>query len=96
MWRQQADKLTRRDDLRILPEVRKVLTITSDQKVCTSRVGALDKDVVVRIACHLEMGRGSDEMAVVLEELKQLKPQPFTHRQFGPGQHLSIFFEHRR
>jgi hypothetical protein len=48
-----------------------------------SRIGALKKDVVVRIACHLDMARGSDEMAVVLEELKRLKPQPFPKRQFG-------------
>ena len=70
MWRQQADKLTRRDDLRILPEVRKVLTITSDQKVCTSRVGALDKDVVVRIARHLDVARRINQMAAVLDELE--------------------------
>ena len=74
MWRHQADKFSGRDDLRILPEGRKVLTIAGDQKVGASRVGALNKDVVVRIACHLDMARGSDEMAVVLEELKQLKP----------------------
>jgi hypothetical protein len=73
VWRHQADKFTRRDDLRILPVGRKVFTIARDQKVCASRVGALDKDVVVRIACYLDMARGSDKMAMVLDDLKELK-----------------------
>src|SRR5208337_670822 len=73
----QADKLARRDDLGILPERREMLTITSDQKVGTSRIGALDKDVVVWIARHLDWTRRGNHMAVVLDELKQLQPQPF-------------------
>ena len=72
MWRNQADKFTGRNDLRILPEGRKVLTIAGDQKVGAGCVGALDKDVVIRIARHLDLARGSDQMAVVLDELKQL------------------------
>ena len=70
MWCHQADKFTGRDDLRTLPEGRKVLTIAGDQKVGPSRVGTFDKDVVVRIARHLDPARGSDQMAVVLDELE--------------------------
>ena len=70
MWRCQADKFTRRDDLRILPEGWKVLTIAGDQKVGSGSVGALDKDVVVRIARHLDLARRDDQMAMVLDELK--------------------------
>ena len=58
MWRHQADEFAGRDDLRILPVRRKVLAIAGDQKVGASRVGTLDKDVVVRIACCLDMARG--------------------------------------
>ena len=93
MWRHQADKIAGRDDLRILPVSRKVLAIAGDQKVGASHVGTLDKDVVVRVACYLDMARGSYEMSVVLDELKQLKPQPSSNGQFGSGQHLCIFFE---
>ncbi len=50
MWCHQADKFARRDDLRILPEGREVLTIAGNQKVGPSRVGTFNKDVVVRIA----------------------------------------------
>jgi hypothetical protein len=95
MWRHQADKFTGGDDLRILPEGRKVFTIAGDQKVGTSRIGALDKDVVVRIACHLDTARGSDKMAMVLDELKQLKPQSSPNRQFGPGKDFRILFQNR-
>ncbi len=43
MWCCQADKFTGHDDLRILPEDPKVLTIAGDQKVGAGCVGALDK-----------------------------------------------------
>ena len=66
----QADKFTGRDDFRILPEGRKVLTIAGDQKVGPSRVGTLDKDVVVRIARHLDVARRINQMAAVLDELE--------------------------
>lgn len=69
MWRHDVDKFTGRDDLRILPESRKVLTVAGDQKVGAGSVGALDKDVVVRIACHFDLARRSDQTAVVLDEL---------------------------
>jgi hypothetical protein len=77
MRRNQANKFTWRDDLRILPERRKVFTIAGDQKVGTSRIGALDEDVVVWIARHFDPARGAKQMTVVLDELKQLQPQPF-------------------
>lgn len=70
MWCRQADKFTGRDDLRILPEDPKVLTIAGDQKVGSGCVSALDKDVAVRFARHLDMARGGDQMAVVLDELE--------------------------
>ncbi len=70
MRRNQADEFTGRNDLRILPEGRKVFTITGDQKVVASHVGTLDKDVVIRIARHLDLARRNDQMAMVLEELK--------------------------
>ena len=95
MRRNQADKVTGRDDLRILPEGRKVLTITGDQKVGASRVGTLDEDVVIRIARHLDLARRNDQMAVVLEELKELQPQPSPNGQFRTGQHIRVFFENR-
>jgi len=80
MRRNQADKFTRCDNLRILPERRKVLTVAGDQKVGTGRIGALDEDVVVWIARHLDPARRGNQMAVVRDELKQLQPQPFPYR----------------
>ena len=70
--RNQGNEFTGRDDLRALPEERKVLTITGDQKVGASRVRTLDKDVVVRIARNLDPARRSNQMAVILDELKKL------------------------
>jgi len=62
----------RASGLRILPEGGKVLTITGDQEVGASRVGTINKIVVVRIARHLDSARRSDQMAVILDELRQL------------------------
>jgi hypothetical protein len=53
-WRNQADKFTWRDDLCVVPERRKMLAITRDQKVRTRRIRALDKDVVVWTARYLD------------------------------------------
>jgi len=92
----QADKFTRRDDLGVLPECWKVLTIAGDQKVGTRHVGALDKDVVVGIARHLDSARRGNQVAMVLDELKQLQPKPFPDGQFRTGQYIRIFFEYGR
>jgi hypothetical protein len=77
MWCRQADKLAWRDDLVVLPERRKVPGIAGDKEIGASRIDALNKDVVVRVARHLDPVRGANEMAVILDELKQLNPQPF-------------------
>src|SRR5579863_5036054 len=96
MRRNESDELARHNDFRILPECRKVLAVSGDQKVGTSRISALDKDVVVRIARHLDASRWANQMAVIFDELKQLQPQSSPNRQLGPGQHFRIFFEDGR
>jgi hypothetical protein len=70
MWGRHADKLARRDDLCVLPERRKVPAIAGDQKIGTSRIGALNKDIIVRVARHLDAAGGGNQMAVILDELK--------------------------
>ncbi len=93
MRRNKADKLPRRDDLRILPERREVLPIARDEIVGTSCIGALDKDVVVRIARHFEAAGWRNQVAVVLNQLKQLETQPPANGQFGTGQYIPVFFK---
>ena len=60
MRRNQGNEFTGRDDLRILPERRKVLPIAGDEKVGASRVRTLNEDVVVRIARHIKPARRSN------------------------------------
>jgi hypothetical protein len=54
MPRDQADKLARPDDFRILPERGDVLATPRHEIIGACRVGALDKDVVVGVARHVE------------------------------------------
>ena len=70
MWRNKTDKLARRDNLCFFPERRKVLAVAGDQKVGTTRIGALNKDIVVRVARHTDPAGGRNQMAVIFDETK--------------------------
>ena len=77
MWRYKADELARCNDLGLLPVLRKMPTISGDQVIRTSFVGAFQKYIVVRVTAYIQAARRGDDMAVVLDELEQLQAKPF-------------------
>jgi hypothetical protein len=80
--RGKADKFPRCNDLGFLPELRKVPAIPSDEVVGTGFVGALQKNVVVRVAAYVEAARRLNEMAVIPDELQQPEAEPPTYMEF--------------
>ena len=91
MRRYKADKVVGRDNFRVFRERRKVLAISRDEIIGTGRIGTFHKDVVVRIARHLKPPGGDNQMAMVLDQLEQLKTQPSANGQFGTRQDIPIF-----
>jgi hypothetical protein len=45
-------------------------------------ISAFDKDVVVRIARYFDPARGSNHVALILDELEKLKPQTLPNAEF--------------
>jgi hypothetical protein len=78
----EADKFAGRDDLSLLPELRKMPAISCDQVIRTGFVGAFQKYVVVRVTAHVQAARPGNDVTVVLDELQQLQAKPFTNTQF--------------
>jgi hypothetical protein len=71
--------------------------VLTQSPVSTARIiGALNKDIVVRVARHTDPAGGRNQMAMIFDEPEQLKPQAFPDGQFRTGQHIRIFFENGR
>src|SRR5437763_10228691 len=65
--------------------------VTGHEIVGTRGLGALQELVVVRVARQLERTRGSDGMAMALDQLEQLLAESFADFKFGAGEHLLVF-----
>ena len=50
--------------------------IAGNQVVCTRRIGAFEKHIVIRVTGDLKGARRSDNMAVVLDELQEVLANP--------------------
>lgn len=95
MRRDDTEKLTRRDYLRVLPELWEMAYVAGDQVVRASRIGTFNKDVIVSIFRHQWESRGPDEVRVILEELEQLLPKAAANHQLRPREHFLIFHQDR-
>jgi hypothetical protein len=67
-----ADKLARTDDLRLLPELRKIPQVAGYEVIGTRGIGAFHEDIVVGIAGNLQRPRRRYELGPVLYELDEL------------------------
>ncbi len=94
--RGQVDKVARRNDLCALPERGKMLLVACDEVVGAGGIGAFDKHVVIRVACHVKPTCRRDEMAAIPDQLQELKSKTFANGKLGAGKHVCIFFEDRR
>ena len=90
MGRCDIKKLTRADDLGVLPEFRKVALVVRQQVVCASGVGTFDEHVVFRIGRDLIQTRRCDNVTVVLDQLNQLLSQAPADLEFGPRQDRGV------
>jgi len=95
MRRSQPHKLSRRNHLRTLPERRKMLLIPCNQIVRASRVGTLQKHIVIRVAANIEPSCRRHNIAAVLNKLHQLQPHTLANPKRRPRQHIAILFQNR-
>jgi hypothetical protein len=76
-----ANEFTGRDDLALLPELRKMSAISCDQVVSNGFVAAFQKYIVIRVAAYVQTARRGDDMAAILDELEQLQTEPLADTQ---------------
>ncbi len=65
----EANKFSWRYYLGFLPENREMLLIARHEIVRASRVGTFEKYIVIGVAGHIKTTGGSDDVAVILDEL---------------------------
>lgn len=66
-------EFTAGDDLGLLPKGGKVAPVTGDEVVGSGSVGALQEFVVVRVVGDFQPVGWDDDVALVLDELKELQ-----------------------
>jgi len=89
----ETDKLARRYDLGLLPESGKMFLIAGHQIIRSGSIGAFQEYVVSGIRCHVESPSRRHRMAVILDELKQLQPEPLSDPELGTGEHFVVFLK---
>src|SRR5712664_3686601 len=90
------DELAGRDDLSFLPEFWKMSLVADYEIVSAGGIGTFEKDIVARINGDLKRLRGRNKVSAVLNELKQLKAEPFPNTEFRARQDCPVFQKDRR
>ena len=90
------DELAGRDDLGFLPEFWKMALVAGYEIVSAGGIGTFEKDIVARINGDLKRLRGRNKVSAVLNELKELKAEPFPNAEFRARQDCPVFQKDRR
>src|SRR5260370_8098957 len=98
LWNQMRgddiDELAGRDDLGFLPEFWKMALVAGYEIVSAGGIGTFEKDIVARINGDLKRLRGRNKVSAALNELKELKANPFPNAEFRTRQHCPSFQKH--
>src|SRR5260370_26384605 len=89
------DELAGRDDLGFLPEFWKMAVVAGYEIVSAGGIGTFEKDIVAGIMGDLKRLRGRNKVSAVLNELKQLKGEPFPNTEFRARQDCPVFHKDR-
>ena len=84
-------EFSRRDDLRVLPELRKVPLIAGNQVIGTGSVGTFHENVIGWIRGDQGQTRRRNDVGVILNQLDQLLTEAPADLQLGPSQNGRIF-----
>ena len=95
MGSDEVDKLTRSDDLGLLPESWEVTLVPRYQIICAGGVGAFQENIVVRVGRDCEVLDGLNLMRAAIDELKEAVPQAFANLQFWARKDGFVFGENR-
>src|SRR5260370_17199318 len=90
------DELAGRDDLGFLPEFWKMALVAGYEIVSAGGIGTFEKDIVARINGNLKRLRGRNKVSAVLNELKELKAEPFPNAEFRAPHDCPVFQKDRR
>ena len=90
------DELAGRDDLGFLPEFWKMALVAGYEIVSAGGIGTFKKDIVAGIKGDLKRLRGRNKVSAVLNELKELKAEPFPNAEFRARQDCPVFQKDRR
>ncbi len=90
------DELAGRDDLGFRPEFWKMALVAGYEIVSAGGIGTFEKDIVARINGDLKRLRGRNKVSAVLNELKELKAEPFPNAEFRARQDCPVFQKDRR
>ena len=96
MWGDDIDELAGSDDLGFLPEFWKIALVAGHEIVGAGGIGTFKKDIVAGIKGDLKRLRGRNKVSAVLNELKQLKAEPFPNTEFRARQDCPVFQKDRR
>jgi hypothetical protein len=91
-----SDELAGRDDLGFLPEFWKMALVAGYEIVGAGGIGTFKKAIVAGIKGDLKRLRGRNKVSAVLNELKQLKAEPFPNTEFRARQDCPVFQKDRR
>src|SRR5206468_1338865 len=84
------EELPWRDDLRAFPRDWKVFEIARHQVVCTRRLGAFQKNIVIRIETRLSHFSRSDPKSLLSDRLKSGRNDLFAALQAGTADNVFV------